>query len=253
MIKKSVVFPLRMLLLLWAVSCSDSDTPLFESPITEPEVGEQGEAPREVPMGDNDYFYLALGDSYTIGTGIDPKDSYPSQLTLTLNNRANVSVNLEVIATNGWRTDDLIRAIEGKKRQEYSFVTLLIGVNNQFQGIQFSVFQDEFKTLLDRSIALAENRPGQVIVISIPDYTYSPGGKIYDFGGTTSDQIDDYNTFARNTAIERGSRFIDITDISREGLKQPDLIAPDSLHLSGKAYKQVMERLLPAFDSIFPN
>lgn len=251
--KEGSVFPLRILLLLLVASCSNNDANLSESSIAGPEVEEQREIPEEVPMVDNDYFYLALGDSYTIGTGIDPKDSYPSQLALTLNSRAGVSVHLEVIATNGWRTDNLIRAIEEKNRPEYSFVTLLIGVNNQFQGIRFSVFQDEFKKLLNMSIALAANRPEHVIVISIPDYTYTPRGSIYDFGGTTSDQIDDYNTFARNTAIERGSRFINITDISRKGLKQPDLIAPDSLHLSGKAYKQVVERLLPAFDKILPN
>ncbi|MEM9647795.1 MAG: SGNH/GDSL hydrolase family protein [Bacteroidota bacterium] len=188
--------------------------------------------------------YLALGDSYTLGTGVSEEDSFPRQLTTSLEAQLNTKIDLELLAANGWRTDNLLSQLPELNREAYDLATLMIGVNNQFQGLDDSQFTSEFSKLLDTIIALTSNRPERVVVISIPDYTYSPFGRIYA-SEEVSAQIDRWNNFAASYSEQTGSYFIDVTDISRMGLENPELIASDALHLSGLAYSQLVGRILP--------
>ena len=189
--------------------------------------------------------YLALGDSYTIGTSLPFAENYPSQLKERLQNDLKINVNLEVIATNGWRTDDLLNGInKTPTKPPYDLVTLLIGVNNQYQGKPFPKYKKEFSRLVDRALAFARGRTERVIVISIPDYAYTPYGQGLDHK-TISREIDRYNNFARTKALEKNISFVNITDITRKGLDQPELVAKDKLHPSGKAYTRFVELLAP--------
>lgn len=188
--------------------------------------------------------YAALGDSYTLGTGIPKKDSFPNQLRISLSAQLNRWIDLELLAANGWRTDNLLNQLPDLNREAYDLVTLLIGVNNQFQGLDDSQFTSEFSELLDNAIVLTNNQPERVVVISIPDYTFSPFGRIYA-SEEVSAQIDRWNDFAASLAKQRGSYFIDIIDISRKGLESPELIGSDGLHLSGLAYSQFAGRIQP--------
>ncbi len=191
---------------------------------------------------------LSLGDSYTIGTGVCNTCSYPLQLRDSLAQITDPVYNpsIEIIATSGWTTANLLSAIDSQNlNSDFDMVTLLIGVNNQFQGRPFQQYETEFSELLSRSTSLAGNRNERVIVLSIPDYAFSTFGQNWGDPTTTSMEIDLYNSFAEDLCSARGIDFLNITDISREGLNRPELIADDGLHLSEIAYSAIVERILP--------
>ncbi|MDY7394167.1 SGNH/GDSL hydrolase family protein [Aureibaculum sp. 2210JD6-5] len=202
-------------------------------------------------MSNSTKFYLALGDSYTVAESVDSSESFPAQLVKCLKENHDLQLDLEIIATTGWTTGDLLKAIDyGTKRSTYDFVTLLIGVNNQYQGKSFDIYKREFTSLLEKSIKMANNKKKNVIVISIPDYAYTPFGQGNSNSGAISKEIDEYNHYAEKTAKANDVKFINITDITRKGLQDKELVASDGLHPSGKAYKQFVERICPAATSI---
>jgi lysophospholipase L1-like esterase len=188
---------------------------------------------------------LSLGDSYTIGESVCEKCRFPEQLkdSLTQNFEKDTIFSLQVIANTGWTTTDLIYAVNDKNiSSDFDLVTLLIGVNNQFMGKKFSVYENEFPALVSKSIKATNNNKNNVIVISIPDYSFTPLGQ----GNTTiSQEIDTYNKFAKNYCAKNGITFVNITDITREGLTNPTLVASDNLHPSTLAYTQFVKRIRP--------
>jgi len=122
--------------------------------------------------------YLALGNSYTVGESVAGEDSFPAQLSTRIEENKNRVVNTTVIAQTGWTTDQLIFSVGSRKSGDYNLVTLLIGVNNQFQSRPFSQYETEFAALLNKAISLAREDSNKVIVLSIPDYYYTPYGQI---------------------------------------------------------------------------
>jgi len=200
--------------------------------------------------GDNEeseedsYKLLSLGDSYTIGQSVCVTCRFPEQLKDSLiNNIENSSIDLQIIAQTGWTTTNLINAIEtNNPSSDFDLVTLLIGVNNQFQNKPFSIYEQEFPDLVSTAIERAKGDPDNVIVVSIPDYAYTSFGN----GNTTiSEEIDAYNDYAQNYCDLNGITYVYITDITREGLENPDLVASDNLHPSELAYSKFVERILP--------
>jgi lysophospholipase L1-like esterase len=158
---------------------------------------------------------------------------------------------LEIIAVTGWRTDNLQNAVNnGTKRSNYDLVTLLIGVNNQFQNRPFDQYEKEFPELLQRAITLANGSPKNVLVVSIPDYAFTPFGQNRDME-KISREIDAYNEFAAEISRNNGVPFINITDITRKGLEDPSLVANDGLHPSGQAYGKFVERIYPLVFPLF--
>lgn len=188
---------------------------------------------------------LSLGDSYTIGQSVCTTCKFPEQLKASLqsNIESDTTFNLEVIAKTGWTTTNLIEAIKNKNiSNDYGLVTLLIGVNNQYQKKAFSIYENEFPALVNTSIRAAEGDKNKVIVISIPDYAFTPFGK----GNTViSDEIDIYNNFAKDYCEENDITFVNITDITRLGLTNTALVANDGLHPSELAYSKFVEKILP--------
>lgn len=191
--------------------------------------------------------YLALGDSYTIGQSVCKTCNYPEQLQRNLSNKyPTTSFLLKIIAKTGWTTSNLLSAIKtANLNANYDLVTLLIGVNNQFQNTSFSVYEKEFPELVNKAITLAKERKSNVIVISIPDYAYTPFGQspMYDNKKIT-EEIDKYNAFAESYCRDNNIQFVNITDISRRGLTNPNLVTQDRLHPSGLAYSLFVERIL---------
>ena len=197
--------------------------------------------------------YLALGDSYTIGQSVCETCRFPTQLKDSLQNSLTSSDNIsvKVVAQTGWTTTNLKNAIANENLiAEYDLVTLLIGVNNQYQNRPFSLYETEFPELLQTAIALAKGDKNRVIVVSIPDYAYTPFGQSSSNPSTISSQLDNYNAFAKNHAESLGIEFVNITDITREGLNNPNLVASDNLHPSELAYSKFVERLLPIAKTI---
>ncbi|WP_370213595.1 SGNH/GDSL hydrolase family protein [Mesoflavibacter profundi] len=198
----------------------------------------------EAKSQNNNYNILSLGDSYTIGESVCETCRFPEQLKDSLsNNTKDTSFNLKIVATTGWTTTNLLNGISnGNLPNNYDLVTLLIGVNNQYQGKDFSIYETEFPELVDIAITKAKGDKNRVIVVSIPDYAFTPFGN----GNTTiSSEIDTYNAFAENYCNANNITFVNITDITRNGLEDTDLVASDGLHPSEKAYSLFVERLLP--------
>lgn len=200
------------------------------------------------------YKILALGDSYTIGESVCETCRFPEQLKDSLKPfvRSEDVISLKVIAQTGWTTTNLINAInEANPATDYDLATVLIGVNNQFQNKPFSLYEEEFPILINKAISFAKGDKTNVIVVSIPDYAYTPFGQTRPYPQTISDEIDQYNSSAQNYCEQNGITFINITDITREGLNNPNLVASDGLHPSQLAYSKFVARLRPvAFDKI---
>ncbi|MDC6350483.1 SGNH/GDSL hydrolase family protein [Zeaxanthinibacter sp. PT1] len=200
-----------------------------------------------------DIRYLALGDSYTIGESVCDACSFPAQLTEAIKEERNfTALDLKIIARTGWTTTQLLTAIEQEDPDtNYDMVTLLIGVNNQFQGKDFSLYESEFETLLQKAIQFAQGDVANVIVLSIPDYAFTPYGQNTSDPERISTELDAYNAYAAQVAQQYQVTFLNITDITREGLDNPSLVASDGLHPSKEAYGRFVERLLPiALDKI---
>jgi lysophospholipase L1-like esterase len=188
---------------------------------------------------------LALGDSYTIGESVAANSRWPIQFVDSLQKRGVDCLQPRIIATTGWRTDNLKNAISRtkfKKGEEYNLVSLLIGVNNYYQGKSVESYAPEFEDLLKTAIQLAGGDKSSVFVISIPDYGYTPFGK--EKQEKISEGIDAYNAVNKSITEKYGVKYFNITDISRRGLSEPDLVAADGLHPSEKMYSQWVEVIL---------
>ena len=190
---------------------------------------------------------LSLGDSYTIGQSVCETCRFPEQLKDTLELFLSGSdFELKIIAQTGWTTTALINnIIDENLSNNYDLVTLLIGVNNQYQGQPFAVYETEFPQLVNFATQKARGESGNVIVISIPDYAYTPFGQNSGDPTLTSTEIDMYNAFAEDYCNQNNITFVNITDITREGLDNPDLVASDGLHPSRLAYAKFVERIFP--------
>lgn len=180
--------------------------------------------------------WLALGDSYTIGQSVSEPDRYPVQAAGLLQGGGLIMKDPEIIAVTGWTTQNLLDAIAGKAAApSYDIVTLLIGVNNQYQGRSLDEYKLQFTTLLTQSIQLTGGRPGHVIVLSIPDYSVTLFAAGSDRAAIARD-IDAFNAANRQLAAQYQVRWLDVTTASRAAAGDKSLIAADSLHFSGKEY-----------------
>ncbi|MBT1696852.1 SGNH/GDSL hydrolase family protein [Fulvivirgaceae bacterium PWU4] len=181
--------------------------------------------------------FLALGDSYTIGESVAEHERWPLQLAEALRKKGVAIAAPHIIATTGWRTDDLKRAIlAANPAHDQGLVSLLIGVNNQYQGKSAVSYAPEFEELLNMAIAFAGNDKSKVFVVSIPDYGYTPFGK--EKQESISKAIDEFNAVNRSITEKYGVQYFYITDISRKGFDDPALVAQDGLHPSGKMYAE---------------
>jgi len=187
--------------------------------------------------------YLALGDSYTIGQSVPEPDRYPNQTVQILRTEKIKISDPQIIAITGWTTGNLINALNlSPPQNNYSLVSLLIGVNNQYRGQSIEEYKTEFTLLVNRSIQYAGNNKSNVFVLSIPDYSVTPFASNSD-KQKIANEIDSFN--ATNKLISDSLRvnYINITPISKEASFAPALIANDGLHPSGKQYKRWAELL----------
>lgn len=190
---------------------------------------------------------LALGDSYTIGESVCRTCNFPEQLKERLASEFSSQdvFELEVVAQNGWTTTDLKSAIEEENLpDDFDLVTLLIGVNNQFQNQPFSLYETEFVELVNLAITLGATNPSNLIVLSMPDYSYTPFGQNFNTP-TIRFEITAYNEFSQEYCESNQLSYVYITDITDQGLDNAFLVASDGLHPSTLAYSQFVDRLMP--------
>ncbi len=244
---KKISFKIAAFLLIFTFyNCSDSESMQTRRPvITNNTTSTTTTAPPIVtPIAGKELTYLALGDSYTIGQSVCETCRFPEQLRKKLadSNQKN-TYTTKIIATTGWTTTNLISAINVQNpSSNYDLVTLLIGVNNQYQGKPFSVYEKEFPELIIKAILLAKGDKSNVIVVSIPDYAFTTFGR---GSATISSGIEQYNAFAKAYCTENNIEFVNITDITQQGLKNTSLVASDGLHPSELAYSLFVERIFP--------
>jgi lysophospholipase L1-like esterase len=196
--------------------------------------------------------YLALGDSYTIGESVPAGARWPMQLADALRTRGIRIADPRIIATTGWTTDELSAAMDAAEPLgTFDFVSLLIGVNNQYRGREVENYRAEFAALLDRAIGLVGGREDRVLVLSIPDWGVTPFGQ--GSGRDTAQigrELDAYNAVAAEECAVRGITFVDITPVSRSLGAQPDRIADDGLHPSPLAYADWTALALPTAERL---
>jgi lysophospholipase L1-like esterase len=183
---------------------------------------------------------LALGDSYTSGQGVDPADRWPVQLAALLSRHGIPFAPPVIVARTGWTTADLLSALDREApRGPFALVALQIGVNDQYRGERpDAAYRDRFHRLLARAIAAAGGEPGQVLVLSIPDWGASPFAQ--ERGRTaTADiatAIDRFNAVNREETARAGARWVDVTEESRAAAGDPAAFAADGLHPSAEQY-----------------
>lgn len=179
--------------------------------------------------------YLALGDSYTIGESVSPAMRWPVLLVDSLRERGYKMEEPRIIATTGWTTGNLLTAMDNRLGQEkYDLVSILIGVNNQYQGKSIEAYREDLHKIFSRAIDISEEGKEGVFAVSIPDYGVTP------FGAENAEEIgreiDEFNAVFMEMAEEYGVDFYNITPISRRAENEPELIAEDGLHPSGRMY-----------------
>ncbi len=183
---------------------------------------------------------LCLGDSYTIGEAVEKNESFPLQTTQMLSEKNFRFSEPRVIAKTGWTTDELKAAIEAEKPEgKFDFVTLLIGVNNQYRGRDLKNFEDELTALLHSAIDYANGNKQNVVVFSIPDWGVTPfiaQDNLKRSREQVHNEIDAFNNIKQKVCAELQIHFIDITPHSRNAKHDRALIAEDGLHPSGKMY-----------------
>lgn len=191
-------------------------------------------------MPDKHYSILCLGDSYTIGEAVDETERFPEQTVKMLAQQGIHFNKPRIIAKTGWTTDELADAIEQTGlKEKFDFVTLLIGVNNEYRGRDLDNYRKEFKALLHTALNYAGNNKNHVVVISIPDWGATPFAAQDPKKRSPqqiAEEIDAFNAVAKQEADKAGVHYIDITPHSRFASNDASLVAQDGLHPSGKMY-----------------
>lgn len=184
------------------------------------------------------YTYLALGDSYTIGEGVSLQKTFPYQVVTGLRKKGFAFSAPEIIAKTGWTTSELAAAAEDHTfLSKYDFVTILIGVNNQYRGQTVEAYKLELEALLKKALGLADGKKERVIMVSIPDYSITPFGQKMD-AGTIKHEIDLFNSINKALSVQYKIHYADITEGSRDAKEDKTLLAEDGLHPSEKEYKK---------------
>ena len=185
---------------------------------------------------------LALGDSYTIGEGVNEEERWPNQFIQVAYENGVDFLTPRIIAMTGWKTYDLINEIESSNFEiKYDYVSLLIGVNNQFNSRSINEFEDDLDKLLIK-INNLKKKDGSVLIISIPDWGSSPFGENMD-RNQISTEINSFNNSLKSFANINGLKYVDVTEISRRAINEPNLITSDNLHPSGLMYLEWAKKI----------
>lgn len=197
------------------------------------------------------YSILCLGDSYTIGEGVPLHESFPYQLVQLLRKNKHHVNAPEIIAKTGWTTFELAEQIlHTTFNDPYDFVTLLIGVNNQYRGLSSEEYKDDFEFLLKKAIHFAGGNAGHVIVLSIPDWGATPFAAERD-AAQIAKEIDSFNEINKTVSAQHGCHYTDITNETRKAKDDVSLLTADTLHYSAKEHavwsafvSEIIERIM---------
>lgn len=188
--------------------------------------------------------YLALGNSYTIGESVAENKRWPNQLAAMLSEQG-IQTDVTIIARTGWTVDELWEEVQANPPDgTYDLVTLLIGVNDQYRGYPLDDYREDFRFMLGKAIEYAGGDPQRVVVLSIPDWGFTPFAASRETE-PISLQIDEFNAVNLEETKSAGAHYVDVTIISRMAMDDFELIASDRLHPSGKMYSLWAEKVFP--------
>ena len=198
-----------------------------------------------INSSESKFSFLALGDSYTIGEGVEESKRWPNQFIEIAYEKGLYFEKPKIIAQTGWKTYDLLNAInETNFTKKYDYVSLLIGVNNQFNSRSIYEFEEDLDKIMDK-IDIVRKNNGSTIIISIPDWGYTPFAESYN-RDTISYEINLFNKSLKNFADKNDIKYVDVTEISRKTLNEDNLLASDNLHPNGLMYfewaKKIFEK-----------
>jgi lysophospholipase L1-like esterase len=193
--------------------------------------------------------YVALGDSYTIGTAVAQSERFPDQLVAALPQDPPALSLVANLGVNGFTSRQLIdRELPALRALEPDLVTFLIGVNDVVQRVPPATYEANVKAILDD--LRRRLPPERIIAIAIPDFTVTPQGASYGDPGAQSAAIRANNATMARLAAERSIAWVDILDLSLRAATDRTLVADDGLHPSGAQYALWVERLVPAVRSL---
>lgn len=193
--------------------------------------------------------YVALGDSFTIGTSIHGADAWPNQLVEALGDR----VPLELVgnlAVNGYTSDDLIQAeIPALANLQPDFVSILIGVNDVVRGVPTDRYRTNVAQILGAVLGVVAH--DRIVVVSTPDYTRTPRGA--EFGDPEQQRaaIEEVNAIMAAEAAARGIAFVDISSVADQAATDRSLVATDLLHPSAIQYGRWVDLIAPVVEGLF--
>jgi lysophospholipase L1-like esterase len=188
--------------------------------------------------------YVALGDSYTIGTSVTTGERWPDRLVAAFGGDAGPLDLVANLGVNGYTSADLIRhELPALDDLRPDFVTLLIGVNDVVQGVAPATYAADVAAILDGLLGLLP--ANRIATVATPDYTVTPAGSEYGDPRQQHDAIVAANETMSRLAAERGIAYVDIFDLSRRAAADPSLVANDGLHPSGAQYALWVGRIVP--------
>src|SRR5438132_12368560 len=190
--------------------------------------------------------YVAIGDSYSIGEGASPNESWPALLTRHLNDK---DVHVDLVANpsrTGWTTQQAIdRELPIFVDSKPNFATLQIGVNDWVQGIDAETFRKHFVVLANRMLGVLPSK-NRLLVVSIPDFGVTPTGPRYARGRNISEGLTRFNQIIVEESEKRGLRVVDVFQLSKDMGKERSLVAADALHPSAKEYAEWEQIIFPS-------
>ena len=193
--------------------------------------------------------YVALGDSYTIGTAVAEAERWPNQLVQRID-------EVELVgnpAVNGFTPADLINdELPQLDALRPDLVTVLIGVNDVVQGVPDSQYAGNVAIIVEE--LLTRLPPNRILCVATPDYTVTPSGAAFGDPAQQSDAIVRFNAILREACQHRDIRFVpEIFEISQGALADPSLVADDGLHPSGKQYSVWVDAIEPVVRELVEN
>jgi lysophospholipase L1-like esterase len=192
--------------------------------------------------------YLALGDYYVLGEGIDEHERWPIQLEAALRGHEYHINYPYFVANKTWTVDQLTaRLNEEEFDKHYDLITIQIGVNDEFKKKSVAQFAKDFQALLEKVVTLTGGKHGRIVVLGIPDWSATPfaRSKKSDQLDAIAESIDKYNQVIKKETIAIGAHYVDITDLSKKAATNPGLTSADGLHPSGVMYKSWVDKMYP--------
>ena len=194
--------------------------------------------------------YVALGDSYTIGTATrSAEERWPDQLVARLGGDEPALELVANLGVNGFTSRDVIEAeLPELAALRPEFATLLVGVNDVVQGVPQASYVQNAGHILDELLATLTAE--RIVAVATPDYTATPQGAAYGDPATQAAAIRRNNEILRDLSAARGIAFVDIHDLSLRAATDHLLVADDGLHPSGAQYALWVDRIAPVVKGV---